>query len=550
MALVGVGGRGQWFVDTIPRMQQVVAVCDVNEEKIDGAFRHWEEAGARYSASAHEWERRAGAEFQRLLREPTQGLPRLPQDDRRNGRPDRRGRRGHAGPHPRRRFGRGDPRRQTRLLREAVDAHAARIAGPARVGSRAPSRHVDGQPGNLQRRVPPGAGTDPKWRRWAKSRRCTCGTAVAVPIASSRQQGEQPVPTNLDWDLWLGPAAMRPYHREWMQRHLWREFGTCQLGNWASHSANLGFMALKVHDLWLAEPGTAKSDVEGHGPGVAREPTLLPALGNARLGDPGPGRTAADYDPLVQRSGAGCRRVACTAYWRPRPQKDRNNWRFAGTLIVGTKGTIHTTGHNMWFQLLPDGAVRRRAVQSPGNGREFSRSGAGLVRGLSRWSAPLGQLRLRLGAQRVSHARQRRHAVRGDAGVRSDRDEDRQQRRGRRLVAKRVSQGLDALTECLGRERNKEDGGKQITVVVSITSFSLTLSDRRLLYPTRYHHDHSIRRHHRAGLHVAECAAGMVAGPGPSASCPADPQGGGGGEGSRSLRRNVARCSSGTRRLT
>ena len=33
--------------------------------------------------------------------------------------------------------------------------------------------------------------------------------------------------------------------------------------------------------------------------------------------------------------------------------KDRNNWRFAGTLIVGSQGTIHTTGHNMWFHLLP-----------------------------------------------------------------------------------------------------------------------------------------------------------------------------------------------------
>lgn len=32
VALVGVGGRGQWFVDTIPRLQQVVAVCDVNRE--------------------------------------------------------------------------------------------------------------------------------------------------------------------------------------------------------------------------------------------------------------------------------------------------------------------------------------------------------------------------------------------------------------------------------------------------------------------------------------------------------------------------------------
>ena len=66
VALAGVGGRGEWFVDTIPRMEQVVAVCDVNDEKIAAAFKHWEEFGERYSASEHEWERRAGAEFKRL----------------------------------------------------------------------------------------------------------------------------------------------------------------------------------------------------------------------------------------------------------------------------------------------------------------------------------------------------------------------------------------------------------------------------------------------------------------------------------------------------
>ena len=45
VALVGVGGRGEWFVDTIPRMENVVAVCDVNDEKIAAAFQHWEEFG-------------------------------------------------------------------------------------------------------------------------------------------------------------------------------------------------------------------------------------------------------------------------------------------------------------------------------------------------------------------------------------------------------------------------------------------------------------------------------------------------------------------------
>jgi hypothetical protein len=173
-------------------------------------------------------------------------------------------------------------------------------------------------------------------------------------------QGEQPIPANLDWDLWLGPAAMRPYHRQWMQRNLWREFGTCQLGNWASHSANLGFMALKVHDLWLAESGTTKARLKVTAQVSRVNRVSFPRWETVAWEIP----ARAKLPPITIRWYNGTTLgieellgpVLDTA-----PQKDRNNWRFAGTLIVGTKGTIHTTGHNMWFQLLP--AERFAGVQ-------------------------------------------------------------------------------------------------------------------------------------------------------------------------------------------
>jgi len=34
VALIGVGGRGRWFLDTIPRMENVVALCDVDNRKL------------------------------------------------------------------------------------------------------------------------------------------------------------------------------------------------------------------------------------------------------------------------------------------------------------------------------------------------------------------------------------------------------------------------------------------------------------------------------------------------------------------------------------
>jgi hypothetical protein len=39
IALVGIGGRGTWFVDTIPQMENVVAVCDVNEQRAAESFQ-------------------------------------------------------------------------------------------------------------------------------------------------------------------------------------------------------------------------------------------------------------------------------------------------------------------------------------------------------------------------------------------------------------------------------------------------------------------------------------------------------------------------------
>jgi hypothetical protein len=44
VALVGVAGRGSWFVDTIPRIgESVVALCDVNQRRAAEAFKRFPE---------------------------------------------------------------------------------------------------------------------------------------------------------------------------------------------------------------------------------------------------------------------------------------------------------------------------------------------------------------------------------------------------------------------------------------------------------------------------------------------------------------------------
>ena len=69
------------------------------------------------------------------------------------------------------------------------------------------------------------------------------------PQGVDRPQGSDPVPANLDWDLWLGPAAFRPYKKGAYHTFAWRgwmDFGTGALGDMACHTVNMPFRALKL----------------------------------------------------------------------------------------------------------------------------------------------------------------------------------------------------------------------------------------------------------------------------------------------------------------
>jgi predicted dehydrogenase len=57
-----------------------------------------------------------------------------------------------------------------------------------------------------------------------------------------------PVPETLDWDLWLGPAAYRPYSPEYapFKWRYWWNFANGQLGDFFCHYCDLAFWALKL----------------------------------------------------------------------------------------------------------------------------------------------------------------------------------------------------------------------------------------------------------------------------------------------------------------
>ena len=68
------------------------------------------------------------------------------------------------------------------------------------------------------------------------------------PQGIDRPKDEQPVPANLDWDQWLGPAQQRPYNKAYcpFAWRGWYDFGTGALGDMACHTVNMPFRAVKM----------------------------------------------------------------------------------------------------------------------------------------------------------------------------------------------------------------------------------------------------------------------------------------------------------------
>jgi len=67
-------------------------------------------------------------------------------------------------------------------------------------------------------------------------------------IEVERPKDTPPVPPTLDWDLWIGPAPMRPYHPKYHpgEWRAWCDFGTGSLGDLGCHILDAAFWALKL----------------------------------------------------------------------------------------------------------------------------------------------------------------------------------------------------------------------------------------------------------------------------------------------------------------
>ena len=83
------------------------------------------------------------------------------------------------------------------------------------------------------------------------------------PQGIGRPTDTPPVPASLDWDLWLGPVAYRPYNPKYLPGvwRGWLDFGSGALGDMACHIMDPVFTALK-----LGYPTSIEASVGGQVP--------------------------------------------------------------------------------------------------------------------------------------------------------------------------------------------------------------------------------------------------------------------------------------------
>jgi len=83
---------------------------------------------------------------------------------------------------------------------------------------------------------------------YAWSDRPVGGDPWSMFLVQARPQDTPPVPEGLDWDLWLGPAAFRPYHPDYCPTkwRSWLAFGTGAIGDMGCHIMDPAFWALNL----------------------------------------------------------------------------------------------------------------------------------------------------------------------------------------------------------------------------------------------------------------------------------------------------------------
>jgi predicted dehydrogenase len=179
------------------------------------------------------------------------------------------------------------------------------------------------------------------------------------PRGIPRPKDTPPVPPELDWDLWLGPAPTRPYHpcyHPFAWRGWW-DFGTGVLGDIGCHNLSAAFKALKLG--WPTSVEACSTHWNAP-PEIKNETAPLASIVTYRFAAEG------NHPEILLRWYDG-------GMMPPLPKEvgTRNIFVDDGTLIVGDEGML------LGAQLLPEAKAKvigkppRVLPRSPGHYQEW-----------------------------------------------------------------------------------------------------------------------------------------------------------------------------------
>ena len=333
LAVVGLGNRGTYHLHTVPRVgQNLVAVCDADKNRLAEA--------AKQRPNVPQYQ-----DFRKMLDELDRKLDGLivatPEHTHAviSARAMARGKHVFC---------------EKPIAHDVAEARALR-----RIAKETGRRHADGQPGDGHRLVPPHRGVD----RGRRDRRDPRGARV-VRVRRRRARcsgprGASPCPSVSIGTCGSARPASVPitpsYEKGWGG---WRDFSTGCLGGGGSHSINLAFKAFQLRGLW--EPGgEAGRTIRVETEVSERCPDSFPRWQIVRFHIPQrgalPPATIHWYnapEPELVRLGVWQRLEKIAG--RPLEWKDGSWTPRSGTLLVGSKGVVHTNAHNSVCAFLPE----------------------------------------------------------------------------------------------------------------------------------------------------------------------------------------------------
>ncbi len=142
-----------------------------------------------------------------------------------------------------------------------------------------------------------------------------------IVFVTDRPEEKMEPPAGLDWDLWVGPAPMRPYHDVYFpgpKWYRWWDFGSGTMSDLGSHMNDLPFWALRLDS-----------------------PLTIDTVGGPAHPEIAPASMTAIYEfPAIEA------RPACKLYWYQGSHKPQI-WREGGIpqwntgiLFIGEKGMV------------------------------------------------------------------------------------------------------------------------------------------------------------------------------------------------------------------